>query len=145
MRRMMIAAILMIAMWSWLGDDRTVAEILSDGFDFPVGITKAADERGTGYHIERGTRFGENNHLGEDWNVGSGDDDRGQPVYSISNGVVTWAEESGTGWGNVVIIRHTIFGREQSVNSLYGHLETIDASASVDKEVTRGQQIGTIG
>ena len=77
-------------------DDDPVA----DGFDFPVG---APD--GVGYYDA--LRFGANRHLGEDWNGnGGGDSDLGDPVAAIARGRVTFADDVGGGWGNVVRVVH---------------------------------------
>ena len=37
---------------------------------------------------------------------GGGNSDVGAPVYSMGDGIVTWAYDVRAGWGNVVIIRH---------------------------------------
>ncbi len=112
-------------------DDDPVA----DGFDLPVG---APD--GVGYHDAQ--RFGANRHLGEDWNGnGGGDSDLGDPVAVIARGRVTFADDVGGGWGNVVRVVHRT--RDGEVESLYAHLDTI--AVTVGEAVARGQVIGTIG
>ena len=103
-----------------------------DGFDFPVG---APD--GVGYYDAQ--RFGENDHLGNDWNGNGGNDtDLGDPIYAVSSGVVTEAIDHGGAWGNVVRIAHPC-----GVESLYAHLDVI--GVDVGMSVRRGQQIGTLG
>src|SRR5204863_434546 len=73
---------------------------LANGFDFPVGIPDAQ-----GYYKARG--FRSQGHLGEDWDgVRGGDTDRGDPVYSIGDGMVVFARDCHMGWGNVIIVRH---------------------------------------
>lgn len=105
-----------------------------DGFDFPVGPPDAA-----GYYDAQ--PFGENDHLGNDWNGNrGGDSDLGDPVHAVSAGVVLEARDHGGGWGNVVRVFHPCGDR---VESLYAHLDTI-AVAPGDR-VTRGQVLGTIG
>lgn len=69
-------------------------EFIAKGFDFPVGTPNAV-----GYYNAQ--KFGENNHLGDDWN-GTGADD----VFSIANGLVSEVYDAGGGWGNVVRIVH---------------------------------------
>jgi len=81
-------------------------------------------------------------HLGEDRNRGTCDDDYGDNVYSVANGRVMYAQNAGTSWGNVVIIRH-ILPDITVVNTLYGHLKTINVSVSQD--VSLGQKIGELG
>ena len=109
---------------------------LSDGFDFPVGPPHAH-----GYYNAQ--PFGENFHLGDDWNgLGGGNTDRGDPVFSISKGRVSSARDEGPGWGKVIRILHRI-DSTTLVESLYAHLDTllVQPGDSLD----RGVQIGTIG
>ncbi len=120
---------------------RKVAYIrMADGFDFPVGPPDAE-----GYYRARGFRA--NGHLGDDWNgLGGGDSDLGDPIYSIGHGVVVFARDVRLGWGNVVIIRHAFRdseGKTETVDSLYGHLETIGVKEG--QMVKRGHCIGTMG
>ncbi len=84
-------------------------------------------------------------HIGEDRsrnNTSNCDDDIGDAVYSVANGLVTYAQDGGTGWGNVVIVRH-ILPDLTRVHSLYGHLNNFNVS--VGQEVVIGQQIGQMG
>ncbi|MBX2798219.1 MAG: M23 family metallopeptidase [Myxococcales bacterium] len=108
-------------------------------FDFPVG---APD--GEGYYDAQ--PFGENFHLGEDWNgLGGGATDKGDPVYAVGKGVVTYVDEAGKGWGKVVRIVHHVRhnGRSDFVESLYAHLDSFEVA--VGDPVTRGQVVGSIG
>ena len=103
------------------------------GFDFPVGPPD-----GTGFYDAQ--PFGENDHLGNDWNgVGGGDSDLGFPVFAVADGVVIDAIDHGGGWGNVVRITHPC----ARVESLYAHLDRMYVVAGTP--VQRGQLIGTIG
>lgn len=87
--------------------------------------------------------FGENNHLGEDWNgPHGGNTDLGEPFKCIGNGVVVLAEDIGSGWGNVIIVRHTL-PDETQIESLYGHADEIYVKPG--DVVSIGQTIGTIG
>ncbi len=122
---------------------RTARVPLADGFDYPVGKPEA-----TGYYKARGLRLRAPVHFGEDWNGrGGGDTDMGDPVYSIGDGVVTWAYDVRQGWGNVVIIRYAYrdpsSGQVRFIDALYGHLR--DMLVRVGQIVKRGQQVGTIG
>jgi murein DD-endopeptidase MepM/ murein hydrolase activator NlpD len=112
---------------------------LADGFDFPVGKPNAE-----GYYKARG--FRSHGHLGEDWDgVGGGNTDYRDPVYSIGTGIVVFARDVHLGWGNVVIVRHVFKenGHLRAVDALYGHLDRILVRPG--QNVTRGQQIATIG
>ena len=107
----------------------------SDGFDFPVGKPK-----GDGYYNAQ--TFGENNHLGDDWNgLGGGNTDLGDTIYSIANGYVSEVKNYEGGWGNVIRIIH--YHNNKLYESLYAHCDTI-----VTKKgdlVKKGTQIATIG
>ena len=122
---------------------KTVSLRLADGFDFPVGPPNAA-----GYYKARGMRLRSPIHYGEDWNGrGGGNTDLGAPVYSIADGIVTWAYDVKGGWGNVMIIRYAYrdpkSGRVRYCDALYGHLRNMYAKAG--QQVKRGQKVGTIG
>lgn len=116
---------------------------IADGFDYPVGKPD-----GKNYYKSRGLRLRSPEHFGEDWNGrGGGNTDLGDPVYSCADGIVTFAHDVKTGWGNVVLIRHAYrdpsSGSVKFIDSLYGHLDKI--SVKVGQAVKRGQQVGTIG
>ena len=116
---------------------------LADGFDFPVGKPNAE-----GYYKARGLRLREPRHYGEDWNGrAGGDSDLGDPVYAIADGIVTFAHNVRTGWGNVVITRHAYrdpsSGQVKYIDTLNGHLNEI--MVKVGQRIKRGQLIGTIG
>jgi murein DD-endopeptidase MepM/ murein hydrolase activator NlpD len=114
------------------GHESKEAKPACEGFDFPVGAPDA-----TGYYDAQ--PFGENAHLGSDWNgLGGNDSDLGDPVYAASSGIVIETVDYGGGWGNVVRIEHPC-----GVESLYAHLDVIGVDPGM--RVRRGQQIGTIG
>jgi murein DD-endopeptidase MepM/ murein hydrolase activator NlpD len=118
-------------------------KIIADGFVYPIGktevITQAKYKKDAWYNAQD---FGKNNHLGEDWNINSGGNtDCGEPVYAAANGTITYAEDAGAGWGNVVIIEHSLPDGKK-VQTLYGHLEKILKTSG---EVKKREQIGTIG
>ncbi|MEI6032779.1 MAG: M23 family metallopeptidase [Verrucomicrobiae bacterium] len=111
---------------------------VADGFDQPVGKPE-----GDGYYRSRGFLA---YHPGEDWNgLSGGNSDLGAPVYAIGHGYVTFARDARMGWGNVVLVRHTFVenGKLETVDSMYAHLDKILVREG--QQVTRGQQVGTIG
>ncbi len=116
---------------------------LADGFDYPVGKPNAE-----GYYKARGLRFRVPRHLGEDWNGnGGGNSDKGDPVYTIGHGLVTYAADAKGRWGKVVIVRHAFrepkTGKVLCCQTLYAHLDRIDVK--LGQIVQRGHQVGTIG
>jgi murein DD-endopeptidase MepM/ murein hydrolase activator NlpD len=135
--------VVLLALPAAQAQQRTARVPLADGFDYPVGPPDA-----TGYYKARGLRLRPPVHFGEDWNGrGGGDTDMGDPVYSIGDGVVTWAYDVRQGWGNVVIIRYAYrdpaSGQVRFIDALYGHLR--DMFVKVGQVVKRGQKVGTIG
>lgn len=112
-------------------------------FAHPIGeddhVTEKNDWWDSWYNAQD---FGENRHLGEDWNkTTGGDTDCGEAVYSTADGEIVFAADAGPGWGNVIVIEHTAEDGTK-VRSLYGHLETITKTSGT---VKRREQIGTIG
>lgn len=109
-------------------------------FNLPVGIPD-----GKGYYNAQG--FGQNSHLGDDWNgTSGGNTDLGDTVYAIANGYITEATDLQGGWGNVVRITHFLpknhlFG--PTIESLYAHLDAIFVKPG--SWVGIGNPIGTIG
>jgi len=119
----------------------TEAAQVANSFAFPVGYPDA-----TGYSI-LGWDFlddeGNVYHPGEDWNgVGGGDTDLGDPVYAIANGTVVNSGAYGVGWGNIIVIEHTLPDTTK-VWSVYAHLDVRSVVAGWDVE--KGREIGTIG
>jgi len=128
----------------------------ADGFDFAVGDSNGKGSyqdltTGTtynGWYIA--TQFNEEYslgiHTGEDWNgSGGGNTDLGQDVHAVANGLVTFAQNCGRLWGNVIIIEHRYYENHEprKVLSLYAHLNKIKVNK--DDKVTRRQVIATIG
>jgi murein DD-endopeptidase MepM/ murein hydrolase activator NlpD len=129
---------------------------VADGFDFPVGdpdgkgayTDAATGQHHSGWYIA--THFAEEYsmgiHTGEDWNgAGGGNTDMGQPVYAVAHGRVSFAQNCGRLWGNVVIIDHVFYDNHNKrlVRSLYAHLHEIKVREG--DEVRRRQLIATIG
>ena len=111
-------------------------EYVAHHFDYPVGKPNA-----NGYYNAQ--IFGENMHLGEDWNaVTGGNSDLGDPIYAVANGYVNTAVDYEGGWGKVVRIWHQL-PDGKLVESLYAHCDEMKVSAN--SYVKKGQQIGTIG
>lgn len=105
-------------------------------FDFPLGSENGA----LSYNAQP---FRENGHLGDDFNgIGGWDSDRGDPVYAVAGGRVMFAGWPSDGWGHYVILAHRL-GDGRRVQSIYAHLERV--AVAVDDEVSRGQEIGTVG
>jgi murein DD-endopeptidase MepM/ murein hydrolase activator NlpD len=105
-------------------------------FDWPVG-----KPNGEGYYNAQ--PFGENDHLGEDLNAKTGgNSDLGDPIYSIANGYVTFAEDVGGGWGNIIRIVHKLEDGTY-LESLYAHCDEIKIAKG--QLVSKGNEIGTIG
>jgi len=118
------------------GEDLFKLAPITDGFDFPVGIPDA-----TGYYVARG--FGEDKHLGEDWNgLGGGNSDLGETVHAIGDGIVIFSKNCGAGWGNIIRIIHRTKDHHY-VESLYAHLDS--RIIETGTLVNRGEPIGTIG
>lgn len=121
-----------------------------DGFANPLSPTGFADEINGGgvdqyYNANDWTVGG---HCGEDWNYTSGGNtDYGKPVYATANGVVVNAGHYGSGWGNIVMIKHFIPGagnpNYRFVTSTYAHLA--DFAVSPGDVVVRGEPIGSVG
>ena len=94
-------------------------------------------------------------HPGEDYNLGYGDDDLGQEVVATASGMVFHKSLSSSGYGNLLIIKHTLgynlkrfilekYGIDTNeLYSLYGHCQSI--SVKEGDEVTCGQVVGKVG
>lgn len=112
---------------------------LADGFDFPLGPPD-----GKGYYNAQ--PFGNNLHLGDDWNgAGGGNTDLGDTIYSIGLGKVVFAEDIGGGWGKVVRVVHRTdsASEEAQVEALYAHMDTIWVQKG--QILQRGEALGTVG
>ncbi len=112
-------------------------------FVYPVGegrfVTQAKDSVDGWYNAQD---FGVNSHLGEDWNRNTGGNtDCGEPVRSAADGKVTYADDAGLGWGNVLIVTHRLESGDL-VQTLYGHLKQIDKDSGT---VKIGERLGSVG
>jgi len=94
-------------------------------------------------------------HPGDDYNFGYGDQDLGQDVVSTASGVVIHTSKRDSGYGPIIIIKHTLgynlrrfiketYGIEtDTLYSFYAHLK--DIFVNVGDVVEVGQRIGTVG
>lgn len=124
-------------------NSETKTVIIADKFAYPISnkefVTAAKDSRDDWYNARD---FGEDHHLGEDWNKNSGGNtDCGEPVFAIGNGTIVYAGHFNEGWGNVIIIEHTLPDGKK-IESLYGHLQEILKKSG---EVKRREQIAKVG
>ncbi len=112
------------------------SEFVARSYSFPVGYPDAK-----GYYNAQ--EFGENYHLGEDWNANSGgNSDLGDPIFAVANGFVKDVKDHGGGWGWVIRIVH--MNRDSSmVESLYAHCDTVFVNSG--DWIKEGAKIGTIG
>lgn len=116
--------------------------IIADSFAYPVGKKETVTQAKDSDDWYNALDLGEDSHLGEDWNKSTGGNtDCGEPVYAIANGEITYAADAGPGWGNVVIVTHTLPDGKR-VQSLYGHLQDILKTSG---EIKKREQIGKIG
>jgi murein DD-endopeptidase MepM/ murein hydrolase activator NlpD len=83
-------------------------------------------------------------HLGEDWATAKGDASLGEPVYSVADGWVSVAQDSGP-FGKVVFICYRLPEDRWPpfVEMMYAELNSIEVQAG--QLVKRGQKIGTVG
>lgn len=110
---------------------------------YPVGNGTREDFERNWYSADawnkwRGSYF----HGGEDINLRTGgDSDLGQPIYAISDGVVTSVHEHRTNFGKHLHIKHD--GPWGVVYSHYAHCDSISVKAG--DAVVEGQKIATLG
>lgn len=117
---------------------KTIAET----FAYPIGKSETVTQAKDKDEWYNALDFGASDHLGEDWNKNTGgNSDCGEPVFAAANGQITYAEDAGPGWGNVVIIEHTLKNGDK-VQTLYAHMQEILKTSG---EVKKREQIGKIG
>lgn len=76
-------------------------------------------------------------HRGTDYMV-----ERGTPIYSIADGVVTASTDGGGGLGVTITIMHNINGH--AVQSVYGHMLPGSRTVGAGASVSAGQLIGQV-
>jgi len=150
----------------WLALDRNPGAV-DVQFDSPVGTESERDDKYPAgkvmyqrYPIWTGEWFDVNPflswysygyHTGADLNLpGSSGADKGQPVFSMGDGTVTYAGKAGT-WGSIVVVQHPQARvrlpdgslDDRSILSRYGHVD--DIRVRVGQDVKRGQLLAHIG
>ncbi|HVF29390.1 MAG TPA: M23 family metallopeptidase [Pyrinomonadaceae bacterium] len=149
-RRMLAYTLLLVALHGCASPhdpNKAIPEFLlkfpSESFATPVGPSDYSTEQNDwadGWYNAQD--FGENRHLGEDWNkTTGGDTDCGETVYAAADGGIIYAGDAGPGWGGVIIVEHTAPDGTK-LRSLYGHLEMLLRTSGT---VKRREAIGTIG
>jgi len=116
-----------------------VAEIpLALRFDSPMGCLTYNAQAYWEMNEKRG-----GHHTGDDLNgIGGMNTDLGDPVYSVADGLVLYAGEPSSGWGNTLIVAHrAVDGR--ILHAMYSHLERFEVACGT--LVARGQAIGRVG
>ena len=94
----------------------------------------------TGYdYLDRVDSLTPQWHSGVDLNFGRPYEDLGKTVKATASGVVVFAEDTGKGWGNLVVIYH----KKYKVWSRYGHLQNFIVKEG--QTVLEGQPIGGCG
>ncbi|WP_100813485.1 M23 family metallopeptidase [Microbacterium lacus] len=76
-------------------------------------------------------------HRGTDYMV-----ERGTPIYSVADGVVTASSDGGGGLGVTITIMHNINGH--AVQSVYGHMLPGSRTVGAGATVSAGQMIGQV-
>ncbi|MEI3866351.1 M23 family metallopeptidase [Microbacterium sp. CCNWLW134] len=76
-------------------------------------------------------------HAGTDFSAADG-----TPIFSIADGIVSWAGPYG-GYGQLIVIEHTVNG--ERVASAYAHMWATGVHVTVGERVTAGQHIGDVG
>ncbi|MBN4070958.1 M23 family metallopeptidase [Crocinitomix catalasitica] len=120
----------------WFDLFRQHEDYRSDGFDYPVGPPD-----GEMYYNIQG--FYKNYHLGDDWNrIKAGNKDKGDPLFSIANGIVKKTVDEGYGWGNCLHIIH-LADDTLLLESVYAHCDKMLVKPG--ELVKRGDLIATMG
>lgn len=119
-----------------------IQQTVADSFAYPIGKKERSTQKRDGDEWFNALDFGEDDHLGEDWNKNTGGNtDCGEPVFAAANGSIAYASDAGPGWGNVIIVTHRL-ADGSSVQTLYGHLREI---VKAKGEVKKRDLIGKVG
>lgn len=107
---------------------------------YPPGDWNDANPYGNYYKLRDGFAY----HTGSDLNLNKPhwDADRGQPVYAIRGGEVTFAGHLDV-WGNVIVIRHDPLPDGRVPYSRSAHVDKMFVEKG--ERVSRGDAIATIG
>lgn len=84
--------------------------------------------------------WGTSGHLGVDLGTSG---NRASTVHSIYPGTVYKIIKNDSGWGNMVIVQHTINGK--TFYSGYAHMANNSIVVSVGQSLSAGQKLGTMG
>lgn len=110
------------------------------GFQFPI----AAPLAGSTVTQEFGEGFGgasTQGHLGTDFSGA-----QGTAVYAAADGVIARIYNAGTGWDQVILIKHDTlsWGWDKDVVTMYAHITPV-AGLVEGQQVARGTKIATVG
>lgn len=111
------------------------------GIDYSYSVTSGAVRWPFPYAVPITDGFGDRDggfHKGVDFVPGGG-----TPIYAIADGVVTTATYDNSGYGQHVIIAHSLGGVK--VDSLYGHMIADSSPVVVGQEIKVGDFLGLVG
>jgi hypothetical protein len=112
------------------GDSGDSGDSGSSSFTMPlqgkIVVNSPFGPRGSGFH--HGVDF---------------DASEGTPIYAIADGTVATVGLDADGWGNYLVIDHTIDGKKYS--SLYAHQTNGGIKVNAGATVSQGQRVGTVG
>jgi len=127
----------------------------ADRWVHPTKFTGEYPQGWNGYTFLDWSKEGQAFHPADDYNFGYGNDDLGQDVYATADGEIVHTSEANTGYGNIIVIRHSLgpdlkqfiketYGIETDVlYSLYAHLQDILVKAG--SAVDAGSVIAHVG
>jgi murein DD-endopeptidase MepM/ murein hydrolase activator NlpD len=67
----------------------------------------------------------------------------GTPILAVADGLVAFAGDVGGGYGNLIIIEHTVGG--QRIDTAYAHMWDTGIHVTTGQSVTAGQHIADVG
>lgn len=116
----------------------------------PCEFTGTYPNNWAGYKFKETLGYTTGKHTGVDYNFGSGDQDFGKPILSISTGIVRYTgDKSNIGFGKTTIIEYPLnasLKAELGCDSLFARYMHQDSIlVGVGQKVDAGQKIGTVG